>query len=181
LRRARKRGSLIFPSHPTTEIPSRFTSIPSARKAGAHGHAANRERDVWAHYHTNPVGDRTRVAEKLRSGTQFRAKSSKPGFRFPPGAALADLGGRPEVAASGSPRFEEQSWNLSEPTAPVLLLRCETPSSGHDRWRPRSCGKGNGAFFRLVKCTTSQPPWQAATGGTRHGERYQQCGRSARG
>ena len=93
-----KRGSLVFPSHPTTEIPSRFTSIPSARKAGAHGHAANRERDVWAHYHTNPVGDRTRVAEKLRSGTQFRAKSSKPGFRSPPGAALADLGGRPATA-----------------------------------------------------------------------------------
>jgi uncharacterized protein with GYD domain len=32
-------------------------------------------------------------------------------------------------------------------------------------------GKRNGAFFRLVKCTTSRPPSQAATGGTRHGER----------
>ena len=31
----------------------------------------------------------------------------------------------------------------------------------------------NGAFFRLVKCTTIWPPWQAATGGTRHGQRYQ--------
>jgi hypothetical protein len=36
--------------------------------------------------------------------------------------------------------------------------------------------KKNGAFFRLVKCTTSRPPWQAATGGTRHGEGYQQRG-----
>jgi hypothetical protein len=33
--------------------------------------------------------------------------------------------------------------------------------------------RGNGAFFRLVKCTTSRPPWQAATGGTRHGQEYQ--------
>jgi len=39
--------------------------------------------------------------------------------------------------------------------------------------------KRNGAFFRLVKSTTSRPPWQAATGGTRHGEEYQQVGRSA--
>jgi hypothetical protein len=41
------------------------------------------------------------------------------------------------------------------------------------RWRPSSCGKRNGAFFRLVKCTTCRPPWQAATGGTRHGQEYQ--------
>ena len=34
--------------------------------------------------------------------------------------------------------------------------------------------RGKGAFFRLMKCTTSQPPRQAATGGTRHGEAYQQ-------
>ena len=39
--------------------------------------------------------------------------------------------------------------------------------------------RGKGAFFRLMKCTTSQPPRQAATGGTRHGEAYQQVGRSA--
>ena len=39
--------------------------------------------------------------------------------------------------------------------------------------------KSKGAFFRLVKSTTSRPPWQAATGGTRHGEEYQQVGRSA--
>src|SRR5256885_2055850 len=38
--------------------------------------------------------------------------------------------------------------------------------------------KSKGAFFRLVK-STSRPPWQAATGGTRHGEEYQQVGRSA--
>src|SRR5437667_7675324 len=47
-------------------------------------------------------------------------------------------------------------------------------------WRPCSCGKRNGAFFRLVKCTTSRPPWQAATGGTRHGEAYQGSRASAR-
>ena len=34
--------------------------------------------------------------------------------------------------------------------------------------------KRNGAFFRLVKCTTNWPPGKAATGGTRHGEGYQQ-------
>ena len=39
--------------------------------------------------------------------------------------------------------------------------------------------RGKGAFFRLMKCTTSQPPRQAATGGTRHGEAHQQVGRSA--
>src|SRR5713101_7288765 len=39
---------------------------------------------------------------------------------------------------------------------------------------PSSVEKRSGAFFRLVKCTTSRPPWQAATGGTRHGEAYQQ-------
>ena len=40
--------------------------------------------------------------------------------------------------------------------------------------------KGSGAFFRLVKCTTSRPPWQAATGGTRHGQTYQEACSSAR-
>ena len=39
--------------------------------------------------------------------------------------------------------------------------------------------KRNGAFFRLVKCTTSRPPWQAATGGTRHGHEYQGRGASS--
>ena len=39
--------------------------------------------------------------------------------------------------------------------------------------------KKNGAFFRLVKCTTSRPPWQAATGGMRREKAYQQIGRSA--
>jgi len=39
--------------------------------------------------------------------------------------------------------------------------------------------KRNGAFFRLVKCTTNAPPARAATGGTRHGQGYQQAGRSA--
>jgi Transposase, Mutator family len=38
--------------------------------------------------------------------------------------------------------------------------------------------KRNGAFFRLVKCTTSRPPWQAATGATRHAEAYQQVDRT---
>jgi hypothetical protein len=34
-------------------------------------------------------------------------------------------------------------------------------------WKKRS-----GAFFRLVQCTVNRPPWQAATGGTRHGQEY---------
>ena len=33
--------------------------------------------------------------------------------------------------------------------------------------------KRNDVFFRLVKCTTNRPPWQAATGGMRQGPRYQ--------
>jgi transcriptional regulator with XRE-family HTH domain len=36
-------------------------------------------------------------------------------------------------------------------------------------------------ILRLVKCTTSRPPWQAATGGTRHGQTYQEAGSGARG
>jgi hypothetical protein len=55
-------------------------------------------------------------------------------------------------------------------------LKRVTPGS---RWCPRSCGNSDGAFFRLVKCTTSRPPWQAATGGARHGQGYQQVGRRA--
>src|SRR5437763_13059163 len=39
--------------------------------------------------------------------------------------------------------------------------------------------KRNGALFRLVKSTTSRPPWQAATGGRHHGNGYQQVSRSA--
>src|SRR5262245_49964710 len=42
---------------------------------------------------------------------------------------------------------------------------------------PSLVEKRSGAFLRLVKCTTSAPPCRAATGGTRHGQRYQ--GRSA--
>ena len=38
------------------------------------------------------------------------------------------------------------------------------------RWRPRTCGKRNGAFFRLMKSPISRPPCQAATGGTRQGK-----------
>ena len=41
--------------------------------------------------------------------------------------------------------------------------------------------KRNGAFFRLVKCTTSRPPWQAATGGTRHGQTYQEAVKTSGG
>jgi len=44
---------------------------------------------------------------------------------------------------------------------------------------PSRVEKRNGAFFRLVKCTTNRPPWQAATGGMRHGQRYQEAGRHA--
>src|SRR2546428_3879389 len=40
--------------------------------------------------------------------------------------------------------------------------------------------KRNGAFFRWVKSTTNAPPARAATGGTRHGQGYQQAGRLQR-
>jgi hypothetical protein len=54
-------------------------------------------------------------------------------------------------------------------------------SDGRPIWvaSPFMWKKKNGAFFRLVKCTTSRPPWQAATGGTRREKAYQQIGRSA--
>ena len=45
---------------------------------------------------------------------------------------------------------------------------------------PALVEKRNGAFFRLVKCTTSRPSWQAATGGTRHGQTYQEASSGAR-
>jgi len=45
---------------------------------------------------------------------------------------------------------------------------------------PSQVEKSSGAFFRLVKCTTSRPPGQAATGGTRHGQTYQEAGSGAR-
>ena len=59
-----------------------------------------------------------------------------------------------------------------------IVTTPETAASG-GWWCPRSCGNSDGAFFRLVKCTTSRPPWQAATGGARHGQGYQQVGRRA--
>ena len=58
----------------------------------------------------------------------------------------------------------------------ALLSLCGSSSNGGV---PVLVEKSKGAFFRLVKSTTSRPPWQAATGGTRHGEEYQQVGRSA--
>jgi hypothetical protein len=44
---------------------------------------------------------------------------------------------------------------------------------------PSDVEKRSGAFFRLMKCTTNRPPWQAATGGTRHAQQYQGSGASA--
>ena len=49
----------------------------------------------------------------------------------------------------------------------------ENPRTSGAAASPVMWKKRSGAFFRLVKCTTSRPPWQAATGGTRHGEEYQ--------
>jgi hypothetical protein len=58
------------------------------------------------------------------------------------------VGVRPEV-------IQALTFDPTEVASPVM-------------WKNR-----NGAFFRLMKCTTSRPPWQAATGGTRHGQGYQ--------
>jgi transposase-like protein len=63
--------------------------------------------------------------------------------------------------------------NISESNEVVGVYDSASKTLTRTRWRPRSCGKSNGAFFRLVKCTTSRPPWQAATGGMRHGQQYQ--------
>jgi hypothetical protein len=57
--------------------------------------------------------------------------------------------------------------NIDNSTKEQQTLHEETVAS-RVMWK-----RGNGAFFRLVKCTTSRPPWQAATGGTRHGQEYE--------
>jgi hypothetical protein len=64
------------------------------------------------------------------------------------------------------PRDTEQGVGYEQ-----VRTACEPPAwvASLVMWRKR-----DGAFFRLVKCTTSRPPWQAATGGTRHGKGYQQ-------
>jgi hypothetical protein len=58
----------------------------------------------------------------------------------------------------------------------TCINKKKTDKKGHV---PGLVEKGSGAFFRLVKCTTNTPPCRAATGGTRHGQGYQQAGRSA--
>ena len=60
---------------------------------------------------------------------------------------------------------------ISGPDRPVTFPAVASPVM----WKKRS-----GAFFRLVKYTTSRPPWQAATGGTRHGQTYQEAASGAR-
>ena len=55
----------------------------------------------------------------------------------------------------------------------LATLSGERPRPVHSIARGRVAvlvEKRNGAFFRVVKCTTSRPPWPGATGGTRHGE-----------
>ena len=93
------------------------------------------------------------------------------------------LGGTFEVSVLPVPVdvLTERGWKPSHSraivrTAGALPLSTSAEYCG---WRPRSCGKSNGAFFRLMKCTTSRPPWQAATGGTRHGQEYQGSSASA--
>src|SRR5437867_8512670 len=77
--------------------------------------------------------------------------------------------------------------------AMLLLTRFLTPASTDPERPPRKKGSERrvmrckdagsrtvgGVPSRLVKYTTSRPPWQAATGGTRHAEAYQgSCGRA---
>jgi hypothetical protein len=61
------------------------------------------------------------------------------------------------VLASGAYSVSMTGQSASQGRVPVLVEK-------------------NGAFFRLVKCTTNTPPARAATGGTRHGKGYQQAG-----
>src|SRR5262249_19669611 len=61
------------------------------------------------------------------------------------------------------PKTEWATTPLTAENASLLDHRVVSRSM----WKKRS-----GAFFRLMKWTTNRPPWQAATGGTRHGEEY---------
>ena len=63
---------------------------------------------------------------------------------------------------------------------PVLTALQECREAAKEGRVPVLVEKRSGAFFRLVKCTTSRPPWQAATGGTRHGQTYQEASSGAR-
>ena len=50
--------------------------------------------------------------------------------------------------------------------------RCRLRGAGRRVASPVMWKKRSAAFFRLVQCTVNRPPWQAATGGTRHGQEY---------
>jgi Nucleotide modification associated domain 2 len=81
---------------------------------------------------------------------------------------------------------------VDDPQSPVDFE--QIPNPNHDRTQQcddlsgrrvlvvasRVMWKINGAFFRLMKCTTSRPSWQAATGGMRHGQEHQGCCASTR-
>jgi hypothetical protein len=67
---------------------------------------------------------------------------------------------------------------------PIVRVHPETgervlfvsPSFLKTRRRPESCGKEKWRTLPVVKLTTNAPPGRAATGGTRHGPRYQEAG-----
>jgi hypothetical protein len=93
-----------------------------------------------------------------------------------------------DVEGEGPIAFEErqvtnESLERCNGAGTIKRAKSFAPHAEHSRlnlgWCPRSCGNSEGAFFRLVKCTTSRPPWQAATGGARHGQGYRQVGRRA--
>ena len=82
------------------------------------------------------------------------------------------VGGFQRVFEEGGGQIVQKVWTPlnTNDFAPFLsqIKRDSDAVVSPVMWKKRS-----GAFFRLVKCTTSRPPWQAAPGGTRHGQGYQ--------
>jgi len=110
--------------------------------------------------------ERARRASRTQADVDVVALASAEAGRLP--VQLPRLRGRIVLVSAVAGRGHRDDVRSVGP--PALIRTVD-----HDRWRwrPGSCGKSNGAFFRLVKCTTSRPPRQAATGGTRHGQEYQ--------
>src|SRR5215471_14347730 len=82
----------------------------------------------------------------------------------------ANMNGRLRLSPASGARIHVGAVN-STPISYQMDREIEGKSSLKEMGRvPGLVEKRNGAFFRLVKYTTSRPPWQAATGGRAMGK-----------
>ena len=82
----------------------------------------------------------------------------------------ANMNGRLRLSPTSGARIHVGAVN-STPISHQMDREIEGKSSLKEMGRvPGLVEKRNGAFFRLVKYTTSRPPWQAATGGRAMGK-----------